>query len=191
MKHSAGTARTGVAVLATHPAEFEQFYRDHLPFVRLYLARRVTDHGDVADLTADVFLRVIRAAPTYHPDRGSPRAWLTGVVRNVLAEHRQSQARQHRADQRLRGRRLLDEDSAERIIARIDAEVQARRLLAAVADLPPPLRDVVELVAVDELSLTEAAAVLRIKPGTARVRYLRARRALHHSLTFETQGATP
>lgn len=190
MNHSKGVAETSVSAVATEPAEFESFYREHLPFVRLYLARRVADHRDVADLTADVFLRVIHAAHSYKSDLGSPRAWLTGVTRNVLGEHRQSQARHNNADQRLLGRRLLDEDSAERIVARIDAEVQARQALAAIADLPPPLRDVVELVAVDGLSLTEAAAVLKIKPGAARVRYLRARRALQHSLDFDAQGAT-
>jgi RNA polymerase sigma-70 factor (ECF subfamily) len=37
----------------------------------------------------------------------------------------------------------------------------------------------VELVAVDGLSLTDAAAALNIRPTTARVRWLRARRFLY------------
>lgn len=180
----------GLAALATQPAELERFYREHLPFVRLYLARRVADPHDVADLTADVFVRVISAARSYQPDRGSPRAWLTGIVRNVLGEHRHSRSRRDSAERRLLGRRLLDEDSTERIVDRIDAEVQARLALAAVADLPPPLRDVLELVAVDGLSLVDTAAVLQIRPGTARVRYLRARRALQQSVDLHTEGVT-
>ena len=91
---------------------------------------------------------------------------------------------------RLLGRRLLDEDSVQRIVDRIEAEDQARQVLTTLRSLPPALRDVVELVAVDGLSLLEAAAVLRIKPGAARVRYHRARRALQHSLVPDVEGAT-
>ena len=43
----------------TAPDEFEAFHREHLPFLRQYLARRVDNSAVVADLTADVFLRVI------------------------------------------------------------------------------------------------------------------------------------
>ena len=38
--------------IGTHPEEFENFYREHLPFVRMFLARRVDDPFAVADLTA-------------------------------------------------------------------------------------------------------------------------------------------
>lgn len=187
MKRSAGE---GLSALGMEPDQFEAFYRKHLPFVRRYLARRLQEPADVADLTADVFTTVIESAHTYRPDRGSPRAWMTGIMRNLLGAHRQAQVRRANSDQRLLGRRLLDEDSAQRIVDRIEAEGQARRVLATLRDLPPALRDVVELVAVDGLSLLDAAAVLRISPGTARVRYHRARRALQHSLVLDVEGAT-
>lgn len=51
------------------------------------------------------------------------------------------------------------------------------------AALPERQRAVVELVAMDGLSLTEAAAALGITAGNARVRYHRARRRLAHDLT--------
>jgi RNA polymerase sigma-70 factor (ECF subfamily) len=55
-------------------AAFEIFYREHLPFVRQYLARRVDDPFVVADLTAEVFLQVVRSWTTYRRDLGPPRA---------------------------------------------------------------------------------------------------------------------
>jgi RNA polymerase sigma factor (sigma-70 family) len=51
-------------------------------------------------------------------------------------------------------------------------------LLAAVGSLPARLRAVVELVDLDGLTVTEAAAALGIRPATARVRLHRARQQL-------------
>lgn len=180
----------GLQVVATQSDEFETFYREHLPFVRRYLARRVDDPSLVADLTADVFVRVIHSAPSYRPALGPPRAWLTGIARNVIAGHRQSTAR-HDAVRRLGARRLLDEDSTERIVQRIAAETAARQLLASILELPVSVRSVVELVAVDGLAVTEAAVVLGISPGAARVRYHRARRLLQQSSPSHLSEVTP
>ena len=185
------TGEADMSAIATQPVEFEAFYREHLPFVRVYLARRIDDPFVVADLTADVFLRVIRSALTYRRDLGPPRAWLTGIARNVVADHRQSKAREDAAARRLHGRRMLDEDSTDRIVHRIAAEEQARALLAQIADLPDSLRSIVELVAVDELTLTEAAGILHISPGAARVRYHRARRLLQNAPDLSLSEVTP
>lgn len=180
-----------IAAISTQHAEFESFYREHLPFLRLYLARRVADPFVVADLTADVFLGALRSAKTYRREFGSPRAWLTGIARNILADHWQSSAQESATVRRLRGRELLDEDSTDRIVQRIAAETQARTVLAAIADLPASLRSVIELVAVDGLTLTEAAAVLDISPGNARVRYHRARRLLQNTPALQPLEVTP
>lgn len=176
--------------IATHPEEFEGFYREHIQLVRVYLARRVDDPFVAADLTADVFVRAIRGADTYRRDLGPPRAWLVGIARHVLADHRRSRAREDAAVRRLDARRLLDEDSTQRIVERIAAEADARMLLASIGDLPDALRGVVELVAVDSLPVTEAAAVLGITPGAARVRYHRARRMLRNSSRLQADEVT-
>ena len=180
-----------VRAVATQPEQFDAFYRDNLPFVRQYVARRLDDPCDVADVTADIFLRVIRSAATYRADLGAPRAWLTGIARNAVAEHRRAGAQHDVAVRRLGGRRWLDEDSIERIVQRVAAEAEARTLLSLIAGLPPALRSVVELVAVDGLAVAEAAAVLEISAGAARVRYHRARRLLHGSSVRPQQGVAP
>jgi RNA polymerase sigma factor (sigma-70 family) len=173
------------------PAEFDAFYREHLPYIRQYLARRVDNPFSVADLTADVFLAVIRSATSYRGQLGPPRAWLTGIARNVLADHRRSDAREDATARELHGRRLLDDDSTDRIVARIAAETDARALLTSIAKLPTALRSVVELVAVDGLTVSEAADVLHISSGAARVRYHRARRILQNSSLLRLQEVTP
>ena len=168
--------------IAHDPQAFEAFYREHVEPVQRFVARRVADPYLAADLTAEVFLAAIDAAAGYRPERGSPAAWLFGVARIVVAgEHRRS-ARERQAHARLQGRRLLGDDDLERMRERIDAATRSRALFAAVAQLPEGERAVLELVALDDLSVTEAAAVLGVRPVTARVRLHRARGALRRQL---------
>lgn len=85
------------------------------------------------------------------------------------------------------GRRLLDSDDVARLEERIDAEHPARRAFEAMAALPEGERAVLELVVLDQLTVTEAAAALGIRQGTARVRLHRARRALQ-DVPFVMEG---
>nr|WP_269326810.1 RNA polymerase sigma factor [Kineosporia mesophila] len=180
-----------VRTVATQPEQLEAFYREHLPFVRSYVARRLDDPYDIADVTADIFLRVIRSAATYQTQLGPPRAWLTGIARNAVAEHRQVSAQYEATVRQVSGRRWLDEDSADRIVQRVAAEADARVVLGLICEIPASLRAVVELVAVDGLAVAEAAAVLGISAGAARVRYHRARRLLREFPTFPRHEVTP
>ncbi len=164
------------------PDALEAFYREHLPWVRRFVARRVDDPHTAADLTADIFLAAIDGAGGYRADRGSPSAWLAGIARNVVAAHHRRRTREGRAHARIGGRALLDEHSAELLSDRIDGERLARELYRSLEALPDSQRAVVELVAVDGLSLTEAARALGISAGSARVRYHRARARLQDVL---------
>lgn len=164
------------------PDAFEAFYREHLPWVRRFVARRIDDPHTAADLTADVFLAVVDGAAGYRPSAGTPAAWLAGVARNVVADHVRRRAREARATARVSGRALLDDQSLERLADRIEGERMTRELYRSLAALPDSQRAVVELVAVDGLSLTDAAHALGISPGAARVRYHRARTRLRDAL---------
>jgi RNA polymerase sigma factor (sigma-70 family) len=180
MDHDATAVRT----IAADPEAFEAFYREHLPAIRRFVARRVSDPHLAADLTADVFLAAIDTASSYKPDRGVPAAWLHGIARHVVAAEVRRQVTERRAVRRVAARRLLDPDSLARIEERIDAERELRNLYAAIADLPDRDRALLELVAIDGLDLTDAAAALGIKPGTARVRLHRARRRVQADIPF-------
>jgi RNA polymerase sigma-70 factor (ECF subfamily) len=169
--------------IASDPATMEDFYREHVGLVQQFIVRRVVDPYLAADLTADVFLAAIDAAPGYRPGRAAPAAWLYGVARNVVAAECRRSARERRANARIEGRRLLDENDVERMQERIDAAGRARELFDALARLPEGERAVLELVALDELSVTEAASALGLRPVTARVRLHRARTALRRQMS--------
>jgi RNA polymerase sigma factor (sigma-70 family) len=173
-----------VRSIGTDPAAFTEFYRAHVDEVTRFVTRRVADPQLAADLTADVFLAVIEAAADYRGSFGGPRTWLFGIARNVIAAEFRRSARQRRAEDLVAGRRLLDADDVDRLVAKIDAFRHVRELHAELQALPDGERAVLELVAVDGLSVAEAAAALGIRPVAARVRLHRARRALR-STTFQ------
>jgi RNA polymerase sigma-70 factor, ECF subfamily len=70
----------------------EVFERHHLAVYRYLL--RMTGRPDLAeDLTQEVFLRVVRGVARYE-DRGTERAWVTRIARNVLIDHRRKSNRE-------------------------------------------------------------------------------------------------
>jgi RNA polymerase sigma factor (sigma-70 family) len=179
-----------VADIRHDPAAFEAFYRANVEAVQRFVARRVADPHLAADLTAEVFLAAIDAAPSFKPGLGSPRAWLFGVARNVVNAEWRRAARENAARQRVGGRRHLGDDDIERIQERLDAEADARALAQSLAALPESERAVLELVAVDQLTVTEAAAALGIRSVTARVRLHRGRTTLRAQLPSTTTPLT-
>jgi RNA polymerase sigma factor (sigma-70 family) len=165
------------------PQLFEEFYRRHVDAVTSFVARRVADPHTVADLTAEIFLAVLDSAHTYRPSLGSETAWLYGIARNVVSSERRRLARETRRDLRISGRRLLEADDIARLDDRLDAESPGRRALAALERLPEGERAVMELIAVDQLTVTEAATALGIRQVTAGVRLHRARKSLRAQAT--------
>ncbi|MDQ3790291.1 MAG: sigma-70 family RNA polymerase sigma factor [Actinomycetota bacterium] len=108
------------------------------------------------------------------------------VAHNVVSAERRRRAREHRAHERVAGRRELTGEDVARIEDRIDAEARARQLGAAMDRLSGGERAVLELVVLDGLTVTDAAHALHVQPVTARVRLHRAKRALREHLTPPT-----
>jgi RNA polymerase sigma factor (sigma-70 family) len=180
-----------VRLISTNPDIFDVFYREHVERIQRFVVRRIGDRERAADLTAEIFLAAIDSAPRYRARQGAPKAWLFGIARIVVASDGRQRERQRLGEERLRGSTLLDEDDAARLDARIDAAQRSRELYAAMARLPEGERAVLELVAIDELSLAEAAAATGLRPVAARVRLHRARRKLRTELDAAATDPTP
>jgi len=177
--------------IGTDPELFETFYREHVEDLQRFVARRVGDRERAADLTAEIFLAAIDSAPRYRSRRGTPKAWLYGIARVLVANDRRRHGRERVGEERLRGRALLDEDDAARMDARIDAAAQSRCLYAAMGRLSEAERAVLELVAIDGLSVAEAADAAGVSSVAARVRLHRARRKLRAELSATPSQPTP
>lgn len=167
--------------IGTDPDIFEAFYREHVEAVERFVVRRSDDRERAADLTAEIFLAAIESAHRYRAAKGTPRAWLFGIARVVVADDGRRRGRQA-GRSRVSAAALLDEDDAARLDERIDAAARSRELYRAMDRLPKGERAVLELVALDDLGLAEAAAALGVRPVTARVRLHRARRKLRAEL---------
>jgi RNA polymerase sigma factor (sigma-70 family) len=180
--------------IGSEPDALEAFYRDHVELVQRFVARRVGDPHTAADLTADVFLAAIDSAASFDPRRGPLVAWLYGVGRNAIAAEVRRRAREQRAVRRVEGRRVLDASDAAayaRIEERLDAERESRRLYRAIETLSEDDRALLELVALDGVSVADAARVLGVKPATARVRLHRSRARVHAQLRAPEASAVP
>lgn len=147
---------------------------DCVPALRRY-ARALTHDADRADdLVQDSLERAIRKRGLWRPS-GSIRSWVFKILLNI---HRNELRRQRRAPASL----SLEIPAAAEPAA---PDVQSGRLALAetaraMQALPLEQREVLLLIAVEQMSYAEAAAVLSIPVGTLMSRLARARAALRH-----------
>lgn len=181
----------GLTATMRDPVAFGEFYRRHVERIQRFVARRVADPHLVFDLTAEIFLVAIESAHTYKPSRGDATGWLYGIARNVVASEQRRGVRELRALSRDAGRRLMDADDMARMDERLDAEAQGRELYQAMAELPSGSRAVLELVALDGLTVKAAADVLGISSIAARMRLHRARQDLREQLPALIPSLSP
>jgi len=159
-------------------AAFETLYRRHADAVLRTATRRCTDPHQVADVVAETFLAVWRHAGSFEPSRGSVGQWISGIAGRKYLDALRRDRRHRRLDERLRGRFELSAEATDQLVDRIDAERASAAASSAVARLPHRQRVVFELVAVDGLSVTDAADALGMTAAAASMRLTRARRAL-------------
>jgi RNA polymerase sigma-70 factor (ECF subfamily) len=144
-------------------AQFEGLFRASRGPLLGYLSRRAPE-ADAADLLAEVYLVAWRRR-TELPAGNEQRLWLFGVARRLLAEHHRIAVRRFRAEEEADTARPDDSTDDHR-----DAAV-----LAALDSLSELDRELVTLTTWEGLSPAEAARVVGITAGTARVRLHRAR----------------
>ena len=135
---------------------------------------------DVAeDLTAETFFKVVRAAGRFDPERGTAKAWILTVARNVLADwRRRARLRQYVAIGSMHDL-VYDAPSPEE---RLLKEEEVGRMLDAVATLPAADRELIGLRYGSDLAVAETAQVLRISEGNVRTRLWRALNKLRKAL---------
>lgn len=138
-----------------------------------YFERRVAIRADAADLVGETLVTIWRRAASLPADPTEARMWMFGVASRVLATHRRAGRRHLALADRLR--QHLDGHSAP------EAE-EILHVRAAVRGLPLRDRELVGLVHWEGFALAEAARILGIRPGTARMRYARARERLAAAL---------
>jgi RNA polymerase sigma-70 factor (ECF subfamily) len=151
--------------------EFVRLFWRHGPAVHAYLSRRV-GHQQADDLLEEVWVRAFGSRDRYD-DRRPALAWLYGIARNVLLGHFRSQHSTAAAD--IGQRDLGEPDPWDAVDDRLDAWRTVSGLGDALVALSGEEREVLLLVAWEQLTSAEVAVVLDIPKGTARSRLHRAR----------------
>lgn len=150
---------------------FTSLYHDCYRMLLAYARRRV-DEQTADEVVADTFLVAWRRREDI-PD-GFERAWLYGVARNTIATAYRAARRRAALNRKLRGvwGPAPGGDDPD------EASDWTDTLLPALGSLRPEDREILMLVARDELSHAEIGEALGISPNAVAIRVHRARKRL-------------
>lgn len=153
---------------------FTAVYRASYDDLLRYVRRRV-EHG-AEDVVAEAMTTAWRRVEELPDELDTARAWLFGIARNTLLNHRRGQDRFAALGVRLadHGQRVAP-DGADDAAARVD-------MLRAWAQLTADEQDVIALTTLDGLTSEQAGAVLGISAAAYRHRLSRARATLRTHL---------
>jgi len=159
--------------------EFLQAFDQHKDAVYAF-AFRMTGSAEVAeDVAQDCFMQLLRHPGRFDPARGSLRAFVLGVTRNLVFRHWRDEARMDR----------LDEDQEWPAPNPGDGSV-TMMVAGAVQSLAPLQREAVVLFEYEGFTLEEIAKLVGADVGTVKSRLHRARERLRRALApvRETKG---
>ena len=166
------------AVTAAHPDQelaerfrdgdrtaFDALVRRHQKGVWRLIRRYVKSDADAADVTQLAFVRAFRGLAAFR-GTATVRSWLYRIAINCAL----SWLRDHRREQPAEiGEDALTEDNPAP--ARLSASDDRARLRAAIAQLPPKQKLVLELRVFDDLAFREVADLADCSENTAKVNF--------------------
>ena len=169
------------------PERFGAIFDRHAARIQRYLCRRL--NREIADdLLAETFLAAFHGRDRYDLSRTDARPWLYGIATNLVGRHRRTDLREYHL-RRAIGPEPAQLCHADQIAADVSARALRPLLTGALLELSDGDRDVLLLIAWEQLSYEEVAAALDIPVGTVRSRLHRARRqvrvALNQANLFE------
>lgn len=152
-------------------------YEHYAQAIFHYISYRVETKTLAEDLTAEVFLRMIRRLPTYTYTGAPFGAWLYRIASNLIADHYRSK-KEVLAE--------IPEDYQSDAVDPFD-ELSMRedqlRLKQAILSLSEEYQNVIILRFIKELSHTEVADIMDRSEGAVRVLQHRAIKALETAMT--------
>lgn len=153
-------------------------YAHFQPKIYRYLYFRTGDPQTAEDLTGEVFLKMVRFLPDYHPKEVPFQAWLFRIASNLAIDHhrRTSTHPEVEVDEELDARSEPMDDT-------IQLRLSCEALQQALAGLNEAQRDVVVLRFIEGLAITETAAILHRSEDSVKALQRRGLQALRLKLT--------
>ena len=145
---------------------FAQIYETHVERVYRYLVSRLGQPADAEDVTAEVFIRAMKALRSYKV-KGTPlMAWLYRIAHNQAVNYLKK--RDRRREHNLEDVAAPSSDDPEREALDRASFAEAER---AMERLTPLQRQVISLRFAGELSISETAAMI-MKRSQGAVKFL-------------------
>jgi RNA polymerase sigma-70 factor (ECF subfamily) len=178
--------RTDEALLAAvakgDVTAFEELHRKYFPKL-MHFARRITDNAESAEEVAnDALMTVWRTADRFQ-GRSKPSSWIFGIAYRMSLKQRQKLGKR-KGDVELDEGLVADGSDTE------TAVMHKTDLAAALQQLTPELRAVVELTYYNGYLYTEIAEILECPVGTVKTRMMTARKRLREMLSDEAHQSS-
>jgi RNA polymerase sigma-70 factor (ECF subfamily) len=159
-------------------AAFDELYRRTSPWLAIRLRRRCADDELVAEVMQETYLAVWRAAGGFAGVDGSAVGWLWTIAAHRLVDAFRRRAREARVPPVAMAAQPVPAAEDEVLHAGVGDEMgEALRRLA------PELRQVLQAMVLDGLTVRETAVLLGVPEGTVKTRARRARIALREALS--------
>ena len=130
--------------------------------------RILSDPAIAEEVMLDVYMQVWRQASTYDEKRGAPLAWLTTVARSRAIDRLRSGKQRQQREEPLE--RADNHSTPANVEEAVEASEMRQRVRAALEELSPEQREVIELAYYGGLSHSEIAAKLGQPLGTVKTR---------------------
>ncbi len=141
---------------------FARLYETHVERVYRYLLARLGQHADAEDVTAEVFIRAMKALPSYKA-RGTPLiAWLYRIAHNEAVNCLKKRTR--RGETTLEEVTATSDDPAEVALSGLSF----REASLAMEGLTELQRQVLSLRFAGELSIAETAKIMKRREGAVK-----------------------
>ncbi len=169
------------------PEETGMLYSHYHQSIYRYLFYRTGDPQTAEDLTADVFLKMVQALPSYRFETTPFQAWLFQVARNLAIDH----YRRTNAHPVVAIDENLDSEDHD-LDHQVEVRLSSANLTRALVRLEETQRDVVLLRFIEGLPIAEAALVLHKSEDAVKAlqrRGLKALRALLANLENDHESS--
>lgn len=153
-----------------------QWHDAHAGALHAWSTRRFADEREAEEAVQDTLVLAWRKRDQYDPDRGTERAWLFGILRNVSASRHRSRHR-HLSSVPDTG---LDVPDVSRAAA--DAWAETAEVVDALRSISGPHRDVIALAYFGGETIERIARRLDVPVGTVKSRLYYGLRSLRNEL---------
>ena len=158
-----------MTVLAS-TSDFSAAYREHYPLAFSTAYSVLRDAATAEDVVQDVFTTIWRHPDKFDAQRGSLPGYVAMMARSRAVDRVRSRSAGSAAADRLAVLDVQREQGVESPADAVTRRHEARRVLAAVAELPAAQRDAVLMAYGRGLSTAEIAKAVGVPLGTAKSR---------------------